>query len=103
VIFIYPNHFILSLFCIPYSDNMSYLNCMSGNCIRYCLEVRVIDHTDCATLVIFDKEATALLKKSCVDMLAEHGVVSEWLIKFSVCFYMISTQKVKAKILISHV
>ncbi|RHN42191.1 putative nucleic acid-binding protein [Medicago truncatula] len=45
---------------------------------RYCLRVRAIDHTDCATLVIFDKEATALFNKSCVDMLAEHGVaVSE--------------------------
>jgi len=60
--------------------------------------VRAIDHTDCATLVIFDKEATALLNKSCVDMLAEHGVVSQWLIKFSFCFYMISTQKEFANI-----
>jgi len=41
------------------------------------LRVRAIDHTDCATLVIFDKEATALFNKSYVDMLAEHGVVSD--------------------------
>ena len=41
------------------------------------MRVRAIDHTDCATLVIFDKEATALFNKSYVDMLAEHGVVSD--------------------------
>jgi len=38
-------------------------------------KLRAIDHTDYATLVIFDKEATALLKKRCADMFAEHGIV----------------------------
>jgi len=50
---------------------------MFHNYTRYCLRVKAIDHTDCATLVIFDKEATGLFNKSCVDMLAEHGVVSD--------------------------
>lgn len=66
---------------------------MFYNCTRYCLRVRAIDHTDCATLVIFDKEATTLFNKSCVDMLAEHGVVSHWMNRVFLCIFMTSTLK----------
>ncbi|GAU20673.1 hypothetical protein TSUD_230870 [Trifolium subterraneum] len=36
---------------------------------RFCIKVRVIDHTDSATLVIFDKEASLILNMSCADMI----------------------------------
>ncbi|CAJ2647809.1 unnamed protein product [Trifolium pratense] len=36
---------------------------------RYCLKVRVMDHTDSASLVIFDREASSLFNMSCADML----------------------------------
>ncbi|GAU46750.1 hypothetical protein TSUD_402760 [Trifolium subterraneum] len=38
---------------------------------RYCLKVRVMDHTDHASFVIFDKDASSLFNMSCADML-EH-------------------------------
>lgn len=41
---------------------------------RYCLRVRAIDQTDCATLVIFDRDCSTLFNKSCADLLAEHEV-----------------------------
>ncbi|PNX76003.1 replication factor-A carboxy-terminal domain protein, partial [Trifolium pratense] len=36
---------------------------------RYCMKVRVMDHTDSASLVIFDREASSLFNMSCADML----------------------------------
>ncbi|GAU21859.1 hypothetical protein TSUD_33550 [Trifolium subterraneum] len=36
---------------------------------RFCIKVRVIDHTDSATLVIFDKEASLIFNMSCADMI----------------------------------
>ncbi|CAJ2640094.1 unnamed protein product [Trifolium pratense] len=36
---------------------------------RYCMKVRVIDQTDSATFVIFDKDASSLFQMSCADML----------------------------------
>jgi len=38
------------------------------------IKVRVIDDTDSATFVIFDCDATLLLKKSAVDMIESMGV-----------------------------
>jgi hypothetical protein len=40
------------------------------------LRVRAIDHTDCATLVMFDRDCSAVFNKSCADLLAEHGNVN---------------------------
>ncbi|MCH79892.1 replication protein A 70 kDa dna-binding subunit [Trifolium medium] len=36
---------------------------------RYCMKVRVMDDTDSATFVIFDKDASSLFNMSCADML----------------------------------
>jgi len=36
---------------------------------RYKLRLRVIDATDSITFVVFDRDASALLKKSCSDIL----------------------------------
>ncbi|WJX39037.1 hypothetical protein P8452_26627 [Trifolium repens] len=36
---------------------------------RFCIKVRVMDHTDSATLVIFDKEASLLFNMTCADMI----------------------------------
>ncbi|GAU46337.1 hypothetical protein TSUD_401960 [Trifolium subterraneum] len=35
---------------------------------RYCLKIRVMDQTDHATFVIFDKDASSLFNMSCADM-----------------------------------
>ena len=40
------------------------------------MRVRAIDHSDCATLVIFDRDCTAVFNKSFADFLAEHGNVN---------------------------
>ncbi|PNX95898.1 replication factor A protein [Trifolium pratense] len=36
---------------------------------RFCIKVRVMDHTDSATLVIFDKDASLILNMSCADLI----------------------------------
>ncbi|PNX92168.1 replication factor A protein [Trifolium pratense] len=36
---------------------------------RFCVKLRVIDDTDSATLVVFDKEASGIFNMSCADML----------------------------------
>ncbi|XP_045791941.1 replication factor A protein 1-like [Trifolium pratense] len=36
---------------------------------RYCVKLRVMDDTDSATFVVFDKEASAIFNMSCADML----------------------------------
>jgi len=36
---------------------------------RYKLKLRVIDATDSTTFVVFDRDASAMLKKSCSDIL----------------------------------
>ncbi|CAJ2636536.1 unnamed protein product [Trifolium pratense] len=36
---------------------------------RFCVKLRVMDHTDSATLVVFDKEASGIFNMSCADML----------------------------------
>ncbi|QCE00278.1 Nucleic acid-binding [Vigna unguiculata] len=37
--------------------------------LRYKLRLRVIDATDSTTFVVFDRDASAMLKKSCSDIL----------------------------------
>ncbi|QCD82775.1 Replication factor A [Vigna unguiculata] len=39
---------------------------------RYRIKIRVIDSSDSTTFVLFDREATTLFKKICVDMLDTH-------------------------------
>jgi hypothetical protein len=36
---------------------------------RYCMKIWVMDHTDYATFVIFDKDASSLFDMSCAEML----------------------------------
>jgi len=43
---------------------------------RYMIKVRVIDDTDSTTFVIFDRDATLLLKKSAVDMIESMRVTT---------------------------
>ncbi|WJX55676.1 hypothetical protein P8452_41417 [Trifolium repens] len=38
---------------------------------RYCMKVRVMDHTDSASFVIFDRDAASLFNMSCAEMLNE--------------------------------
>lgn len=42
-------------------------------CPRYMIKVRVIDETDSATFVIFDRDAALLLKKTAADMIESMG------------------------------
>jgi len=37
--------------------------------LRFKLRLRVIDATDSTTFVVFDRDASAMLKKSCSDIL----------------------------------
>ncbi|QCD86651.1 Replication factor A [Vigna unguiculata] len=39
---------------------------------RYRIKIRVIDSSDSTTFVLFDRDATTLFKKTCVDMLDTH-------------------------------
>ncbi|XP_039687358.1 uncharacterized protein [Medicago truncatula] len=39
---------------------------------RYSIKVRVVDDSDCATFVLFDRDATMLFNKSCADILETH-------------------------------
>ncbi|CAJ2636218.1 unnamed protein product [Trifolium pratense] len=41
---------------------------------RYMIKVKVIDHTDSATFLIFDRDATDLFNKSCADMIEAFGM-----------------------------
>ena len=55
---------------------------------RYMIKVRVIDETDSATFVIFDRDATLLLKKTATDMIESMGInyIHYSNIKTLVCF-----------------
>ncbi|WJX79767.1 hypothetical protein P8452_62855 [Trifolium repens] len=40
---------------------------------RFCIKVRVMDHTDSATFVIFDRDASLLFNMACADMIEAPG------------------------------
>ncbi|XP_027932008.1 uncharacterized protein LOC114187830 [Vigna unguiculata] len=44
---------------------------------RYRIKIRVIDSSDSTTFVLFDRDATTLLKKTCADMLDTHDKFDE--------------------------
>jgi hypothetical protein len=56
---------ITSLFML-----MIYLLMFDSYFIRFCINVRVMDNTDSANFVIFDKDASSLFDMSCADMVA---------------------------------
>jgi hypothetical protein len=37
--------------------------------LRFCIKVRVMDHTESANFVIFDTQASSLFNRSCADMI----------------------------------
>lgn len=39
---------------------------------RYYIKVRVMDDSDCAIFVLFDRDTTMLFNKSCADILETH-------------------------------
>lgn len=39
------------------------------------IKMKVVDHTDSATFVLFDRDATELFKKTCADMIESGGTV----------------------------
>lgn len=41
---------------------------------RYMIKMRVVDHTDSATFVLFDRDAAELFKKTCADMIESCGM-----------------------------
>lgn len=43
--------------------------------VRYMIKMKVVDHTDSATFVLFDRDAAELFKKTCADMIESRGMV----------------------------
>jgi hypothetical protein len=50
-------------------------------CHRFCLKLRVKDDTAMSTFVVFDRDATLLLKKSCVELIEASNLVTMCVVK----------------------
>ncbi|QCD82324.1 hypothetical protein DEO72_LG2g2659 [Vigna unguiculata] len=61
-------------------DDWWYTACVCNKAVYpdskiYRIKVRVIDSSDSTTFVLFDRDATTLFKKTCVDMLESHDKI----------------------------